>query len=298
MVADWTLLHVDKTQNIPGILWLLGDPPLHTAPLISFSLSEIEHKLKGSEKIFHCLQSNYFPRSKDIFTPGVVSHWQSWFEHQKNIWCVENFVRQYSEMAFLRDLTSRKASMTEDTTGSIDINNPEPGDPEEDRPYVTFDSGIHGKFTAQERQTLVRDLLLEEESTSTSPILTKMGCIYKYEYQGRSNIMVGMVKKVNYNEDNTISSVEVLQCPPRGAKKDNLYIDFSADTSFNLDYRIRVTDVLEREMLLAYNLVMTDSGCFSKKRKSGKHGHSSYTVAKTSIDSFYQRRVVANSVVL
>ena len=101
-------------------------------------------------------------------------------------------MRQYSEMAFPRDLTSRKASMTEDTTGSIDINNPEP----------------------QERQTLVRDLLLEEESTSTSPILTKMGCIYKYEYQGRSNIMVGMVKKVNYNEDNTITLVEVLQCPP------------------------------------------------------------------------------------
>ena len=62
--------------------------------------------------------------------------------------------------------------------------------------------------------------------------------------------------------------------------KDNLYVDISADSAFHPNYCIRVTDVLEREMRLAYN---TDSGSFSKKRKVGKHGHSSYLVAKTSI---------------
>ena len=60
----------------------------------------------------------------------------------------------------------------------------------------------------------------------------------------------------------------------------------SADSAFHPNYCIRVTDVLEREMRLAYN---TDSGSFSKKRKVGKHGHSSYLVAKTSIDAFYQQ---------
>ena len=53
-------------------------------------------------------------------------------------------------------------------------------------------------------------------------------------------------------------------------------------------------DVLEREMRLAYN---TDSGSFSKKRKVGKHGHSSNLVAKTSIDAFYQQRPVSKPVV-
>ena len=70
----------------------------------------------------------------------------------------------------------------------------------------------------------------------------------------------------------------------------------SADSAFhpNINYCIRVTDVLEREMRLAYN---TDSGSFSKIRKVGKHGYSSYLVAKTSIDAFYQQRPVSKPVV-
>ena len=81
-------------------------------------------------------------------------------------------------------------------------------------------------------------------------------------------MMVGMVKKVNYSEDNSVCSIEVLQCPPQGATKDNLYVDISADSTFHPYYCIRVTDhdVLEREMRLACN---TDSGSFSKKRKVG-----------------------------
>ena len=106
-------------------------------------------------------------------------------------------------------------------------------------------------------------------------------------------MMVGMVKKVNYSEDNSVCSIEVLQCPPRGATK-TVFMLTSADSAFHPNYCIRVTDVLEREMRLAYN---TDSGSFSKIRKVGKHGHSSYLVAKTSIDAFYQQRPVSKPVV-
>ena len=180
-------------------------------------------------------------------------------------------------------------------TNSLDlrIQNPEPGNPEDNRPYVTHNSGTNGSFTTQERQILVRDMLLAEESNINAQILVKMGCIYKYEYEGMTNIMVGMVRKVNYNEDRSVGSIEVLQCPPRGAKKDNLYVDISADGCFNLDYRYRVTDILKREMLLCCNLHMTDSGSFSKKRKTGKHGHSSYVVAKTSFVAFYESRTLS-----
>ena len=76
-------------------------------------------------------------------------------------------------------------------------------------------------------------------------------------------MMVGMVKKVNYSKDKSVCSIEVLQCPPRGAMKDNLYVDISADSAFHPNYCIRVTDVLEREMRLAYN---TDSGSFRKEK--------------------------------
>ena len=80
-------------------------------------------------------------------------------------------------------------------------------------------------------------------------------------------MMVGVVKKVNYSKDNSVCSIDVLQRPPRGATKDNLYVDISADSAFHPYYRIRVTDILEHEMWLAYNLQSTDSGGFSKKDK-------------------------------
>ena len=82
--------------------------------------------------------------------------------------------------------------------------------------------------------------------------------------------MAGMVKREKYGKKTSnIHSIDVLQCPPKGAKKDNLYIDTTPDDAFNLDYRIRVADTLEWSRLLA-NLHMTAGGKFFKMRKSGK----------------------------
>ena len=61
-------------------------------------------------------------------------------------------------MVFLRDFEGRQACIDEHKTGCLDIHNQEPGDPKDDTQYVTYDSGIHGAFTTQERQNLVRDL--------------------------------------------------------------------------------------------------------------------------------------------
>ena len=116
-----------------------------------------------------CRQKGNFPKSKDISSPDVVLCWQTWFQNQKDLWCPENFNPRISEMLFPRDTASRQSCITEATDGNMDIfHNPEPGDPNDERQYVTFNSGIHGKFSSQERQDLVRDLLLEEESTSSS----------------------------------------------------------------------------------------------------------------------------------
>ena len=56
--------------------------------------------------------------------------------------------------------------------------------------------------------------------------------------------MVGMVKKVNYSEDNSVCSIEVLQYPPRGALKDNLYVDISADSNILLSILIIASESL------------------------------------------------------
>jgi len=67
-------------------------------------------------------------------------------------------------MVFLRDFEARQACIDEHKTGCLDIQNQEPGDPKDDTQYVTYNSGIHGASTTQERQNLVRDLRLKEES--------------------------------------------------------------------------------------------------------------------------------------
>ena len=81
-----------------------------------------------------------------------------------NIWRAENFGDTVSEMVLLRDFEARQACIDEHKTGCLDIHNQEPGDPKDDTQYVTYDSEIHGTFTTQERQNLVRDLRSKEES--------------------------------------------------------------------------------------------------------------------------------------
>ena len=123
-------------------------------------------------------------------------------------------------------------------------------------------------------------------------ILVKMACIYKYEYEGTTNMMVVIVKKVNYSKDNSVFSIEVLQCPPRGATKDNLYVDIC--------WFCFPSQLLHQSHWRSWT---RNAACvqhwqyFSKKRKVGKHGHSSNLVAKTSIDAFFQQRPVSKPVV-
>jgi hypothetical protein len=145
---------------------------------------------------------------------------------QKNIWRAENFGDTVSEMVFLRDFEARQACIDEHKTGCLDIHNQEPGDPKDDTQYVTYDSGIHARRIHHSGTSKFGERSsFEGRIYFNASILVKMACIYKYEYEGTTNMMVGMVKKVNYSEDNSVCSIEVLQCPPRGATKDNLYVD-------------------------------------------------------------------------
>jgi hypothetical protein len=66
-----------------------------------------------------------------------------------------------------------------------------------------------------------------------------------------------------------VTATEILQCSPKGARREILGIDISPDDALILDYHIRVTDILERSMLLAYNLQMATSGKFCKRGKVG-----------------------------
>ena len=84
-------------------------------------------------------------------------------------WHAENFGDKVSEMVFLRDFESCQACIDEHKTGCLDIHNKEPGDPKDDTQYV----GIHGAFTTQEHQNLVRDHRLKEESNSMHQFLSK-----------------------------------------------------------------------------------------------------------------------------
>jgi hypothetical protein len=216
------------------------------------------------------------------------------------MWKICNFDAKHSDLLLPRDTqTLQQTTSAKIENINRNLYDAAPADPIDELEYVTHSSGIHGAFSKQDRQNFVRNILLEEESNPHAEVLTNMGCIYEYVYDRKTNIMVGLIKKINLDEnDNHLTSIEVLQCPPKGAKRDNLYINISENDAFNLDYRIRVTDVLERSMLLAYSLQMTASGHFCKKRKGGRLGYSSYSLAKTRIRSFYNMVETSNKLLL
>ena len=158
-----------------------------------------------------------------------------------------------------------------------------PSDLKDDTEYVTFDSDEYGEFSACDRLAMVREVLLDELMDPNAEIFEGTACIFKYEYERVENIMVGMVQKVFVDpETKKINLIQVLNCPPKGASMDNLYVHINAEQAFHLRYKVKVTDTIERSMLLAINLEINKSdGKFSKKRKSGtKYSSSSYATAK------------------
>ena len=115
--------------------------------------------------------------------------------------------------------------------------------------------------------------------------------------------MVGMVQKVFVDpETKKINLIQVLNCPPKGASMDNLYVDINAEQAFHLRYKVKVMDTIERSMLLAINLEINKSdGNFSKifKRKSGtKHSSSLYSTAKNVIQHYYQLQASTSSEII
>ena len=58
---------------------------------------------------------------------------------------------------------------------------------------------------------------------------------FQYEYERVENIMVGMVQKVFVDpETKKINLIQVLNCPPKGASMDNLYVDINAEQAFGV----------------------------------------------------------------
>ena len=149
--ADPAYLNEARTQELPGILWLVQDPSLKLGKNIQLPAHKLFFK-----KQKYSLQMQF-------------SCCECWFEEQNNIWRAENFGDKVSEMVFLRDFKSCQACIDEHKTGCLDIHNEEPGDSKDDTQYV----GIHGAFTTQERQNLVRDHRLKEESNSMHQFLSK-----------------------------------------------------------------------------------------------------------------------------
>ena len=114
---------------------------------------------------------------------------------------------------------------------------------------------------------ILKLLLFDELVDPNAEIFEGTACIFKYEYERVENIMVGMVQKVFVDpETKKINLIQVLNCPPKGASMDNLYVDINAEQAFHLRYKVKVTDTIERSMLLAINLEINKSdGNFLKQ---------------------------------
>lgn len=290
----------ERSSNFVGIKWLTETPDLKKCQHITFSEVQVQSALKKCEKVISSLQSNFFPSYRSLFSDQVIKNWNSWFNCQADMWRFENFDISsigYTEMLLPPPYATRLAAVPVPNSPEQILSDPAPNDIDDDQQYVTHESGVHGSFSIKDREGLVRELLdkdLNEEVSGINDALEGTFCIYVYEYESQKNIMLGKIKAIRYltvdNKPADVKEIDVLQCPLKGAKKDNLYQDISADSSFNLNYYIRVTDTLEPSMVLCYNLYMNDNGTLSKRRKQGKYSQTPYMTAKQVIEKFYAQK--------
>lgn len=289
---------MSSTDQLVGISWLTETPALGNVPRISFEDSVVHNTLNKCEKVLAIMQLNFFPTNPSVFNDKAVHNWHQWLEKQRDIWRFSNFNRYLSSTKLPMTLPAPFSERNVPALGNPNtiFVDPAPNDLDEEQEHVTHASGAHGSFSTTQRLEMVRNVVAEEMSSKSNleGVMEGTYCIYKYEYNGEFNIMLGKVKKICYRMEGgrptDVTAIEVLQCPPKGAKRDNLYIDISAETMFNLDYYIRVTDTLEPSMVLCYNLHMNDNGTFSKRRKQGKYSQTPYVTAKQEIEKFYNQR--------
>jgi hypothetical protein len=302
----------EDLQNLVGIEWISSSPNLAKAKHISFTESKVAENHSLAAKTVADIQSKVAAALPEFFPPQVIQNWHDWKLKQQELWDplfhAQNPVI-YSDLVLPRTFFERAQTVSSLIPASLQDS--ARIDLQDDAQIITFDSGIHGRFTKQERlESLQKRVLKMPECSKTEQILEGKGCIFNYTHVRRgtdeliSQIGVGIIEKVHGNPSSPDALLDIRFCPPKGAKPqkgnrpDTLYQDINADMCFNLNYKskkgtkIEKEDMnLERDVLLAFNLdINKSSGTFNKLNLERGNNVSSYNVATDVIELFYSSK--------
>ena len=143
------------------------------------------------------------------------------------------------------------------------------------------------------------------------PIFPKKFCLYKYVYvpwrqtEDVTQIGVGLIENVHGDPSSADARFDIGFCPPKGAKPqqrskrpDTLYKNIAADMAFNKSYSSKKgkkneneDTMLDRNVMLAFNLTLNKDGTFIQK-KDGKYSLSSFEIASHVIELIYSEKTV------
>lgn len=187
----------------------------------------------------------------------------------------------------------------------------------DEQELVCHSSGKYGQFNKQDRLEMVRLSLAEIEAWQKDiAVIEGLGCIYKFTHEDRESkkektqIAVGIVKRVHECPDTHAMLYDIRFCPPVGAKAakgkrpDTLYQDIASDFRFQLNYKTRAGNRVEdednnlpRSVMLAFNLQLNKDGRFCKVRMGdSRYNVSSYELAQNVISGFYRANAASGAV--
>lgn len=161
---------------------------------------------------------------------------------------------------------------------------------------ILHSSGKHGSFTDSERTSLIRKLVLDENSLSNHEVITGKACIYKWfdDEDGNHYIWVAMVHAVEGANPSPDSQLKVKWCP--NDKKQTYRNRIHPNDTFDLKYTqsrgptSKYFVLIDKRMCLAFNLELTTAGKFDHKSRQGSHaGSTSKEVAELVIREFYRQ---------
>ena len=307
------------TAELRGIQWISSSPNVENAPLLQFDIQQIESNIKKVNKIHSDIVLKFAPKYRNVFDSSVLLNWTAWRDRELLRWqnileCLEAD-NQYTRSGWmtLPDSYIIRQSSTDQTETILSVmEDSAPADFPEEIEQVCYDSGKYGSFTAEQRLDTIRHIVADEELflNSTQPVFTGQGCIFKFEYPDlqnktdRTQIGLGIIVAVHGDPASSTATFDIRFCPRKGAKPqtsktpDTLYANIDADMAFNLKYTVKkkrggrqpdISTNQPRDVLLAFNLVLTSQGTISKRRiNDSKYNLSSYQLADAVILKYYR----------
>ena len=296
----------DHAPPLAGVRWLIDNPGFPT--LLKFDGDDCKQNLQFAQSFYQyiCTKHKLLPT---VCTITTVDNWKSWLEHQRQMWCAE----EYSEQTYLLP-TSYMSRTTNDEDSTNRVVSSERREVLEGVQIIQHDSGDHGSFTAAEARAQDRELLFgKNDDVDQPPVQVGLHCLYTRinpTISQNEHVWLGKVVAINVKDGET-PTYDIQYCPsvPQKERYTELKrkrlppedpLQLSARDKFVLDYKVKPTTArsskrqqhIEKEIdqscLNTWNIRMNQNGCINNSFRPDHHfGKTSLEVVEMALENFY-----------